>query len=664
MSSLIIVESPGKIKTIQKFLPKDFIVTASVGHVYQIKSDSDIDMKNNYKIKYRVCEGKAKVVKEIEELAKKADIIYLASDSDREGSAISRLIFDEIIKDKSKTKRITFTEITKSAVLNAIAHPKDVDDELDLFHAQQARSVLDLLVGFKVSPVLWAKVSSGTSAGRVQSIGLRLIVDRQREIDAFVPREYWTLTGMFDTQKKKQLKAVYHSEGDVPNETMAKKLEYYLKATTDWHVGSITKTSKSKSPYPVFNTSSLQQFASSSWGWDGKVTMGLAQKLYEGGYITYHRTDSLNISEEAITAVRGHIVKEFGKSYCAKVPRVFKSKNKVAQEAHEGIRASHLEESLEDVKKKLDDKLFKLYEAIYVRYVACQMADANLDSSKIIIKSKTSKNEFWATGQVIKFDGYLKLWSKFSSTKDEELPDVAEKDALKLADLKLEQHFTKPAAAFNTASLVKVLEEEGIGRPSTYASIVDTLLKRLYIEKDGKSFKPTLLGCKVSDFLVKQFPELMDKKYTARVEEQLDEIANGEKVWYKTVDDFYNELKKRIVESKVVESQKKGEATDILCPKCKKNNLVKREGRYGVFLGCSGYSLKDEEKCDGIFKIGEDGLPMEKKDVIYSEDKKCECGAKLIIRTGRKSGKSFLGCSKFPSCKKCYDMDGILLTFK
>jgi len=655
---LFLVESPGKIKTIQSFLPRDFIVKATVGHIFCIeRTDKGIDIEDNYKPKYVVIDGKQKVVDEIKKLSKEADEIYLASDADREGESISAHVAKLIVKDPKKIKRAIFHEITKTAILKAIANPTTLNE--DLYNAQQARTVLDMLVGFKISPVLWAKVRSGTSAGRVQSIGLRLIVDRQREIDKFVPKEYWSIIGMFETNKKVPLKSLYHIEGEIPNGTMANQIADDVRVLSDWYVGSITKTSKAKQPYPLFNTSSLQQFASSSFGWDGKQTMGVAQKLYEAGLITYHRTDSLNISAEAITNVREFITEAYGKEYCPSKARVFKSKNKVAQEAHEGIRPAHLEKTREEVKAAVDDYGFKLYEAIYSRFVACQMSDAEVNVSKIVINSKSSKkHEFIANGQVIKFDGYLKLWSKYSNTKDEELPLVLEKEKLDLKEVTPEQHFTKPPAAFNTASLVKVLEEEGIGRPSTYASILDTLLKRTYVEKDGKIFRPTDLGKQICDFLVANFPELMDTKYTAKIEEQLDEVANGEKVWYKSVDEFFKVIRTRIVAAGGAVTMKKSEVTDIDCPTCKKHKLVKRSGRFGDFYGCSGYNTKE---CSATFKIGEKGEPVasEKKEMKYLEGFKCDkCGAKIAIRVSNKTGKEFYGCSAFPKCRRLFDVDG------
>jgi DNA topoisomerase-1 len=658
---LMIVESPGKIKTIQSFLPRDFLVKASVGHCYTIeRTDNGIDIENKYKPNYVIIDGKQKVVDELKKLSQQAEEVLIATDADREGESIGTHIAERVVKDPKKVKRIKFQEITKNAILKALEKPTTLDK--DLFEAQQARSVLDMLVGFKVSPVLWSKVKSGTSAGRVQSIGLRLIVERQREIDKFVPKEYWTIPGVFETQKKETLKALYHVEEEIPNETICKQIESEVRALSDWYVASITKTTKAKSPFPVFNTSSLQQFCSSTFNWDGKHTMSLAQKLYEGGHISYHRTDSLNISVEAISNVRELITKSYGKEYCPSKPREFKTKNKVAQEAHEGIRPTHLEKTLDEIKSCTTDQEFKLYEAIYARFLACQMSDAQLNSSKVVIQSKQSKkHEFIANGQIIKFDGFLKVWT-YSNTKDEDLPQITENDKLEFKELKLEQHFTKPPAAFNTASLVKVLEEEGIGRPSTYAGIIDTLIKRTYVEKDGKAFKPTELGCKISDFLVVNFPELMNTKFTARIEEQLDDIANGERVWHEAVDEFYKELKKRIDVSKTAESLKKVETTDIDCPACKRYKLVKRKGKFGDFYGCAGFSVRGKYKCEATFKIGENGEPVskEKKEIRCLEGVVCDkCGSKIAIRVSTKTGKEFGGCSAFPKCRRLFSMDGI-----
>lgn len=667
---LCIVESPGKVNTIQKILGHDFVIRASIGHCYQIEpKDGAIDIENNYEPRYVVIPKKEKVISEIKKVAKTADDVYICTDADREGENIGYSIAKFALKNLD-VKRATFQEITKSAVLAAIKNPRKID--MNLVNAQKARSVLDMLVGYKVSPVLWRKVSRGTSAGRVQSIGLRLIVDRQKEIDDFKPEEYWDIIGSFESQRKDIFSATYKSDEKLISESQTNGILDSIGKAKKWTVKSLTKARKLRSPNPVFNTSSLQQFCSSSFGWDGKKTMKLAQSLYEGfavaghdatGLITYHRTDSLNISTEAIENVRTHIKEKFGQKYLSDTVRIFKSK-KTAQEAHEGIRPSHLEYTLEDIRRALPDDECKLYEAIYYRFITCQMAEAQFDHTKVVIESDNN-HTFIANGQILVFDGYLKCWP-YSTTKEEILPALNEEETVELKDVKGNQHFTKAPASYNTASLVKTLEEQGIGRPSTYATIVDTLIRRQYVEKNGKAFVPTELGKRISQFLVVAFPELMNPNYTARIEEQLDEIAEEGKTWYVVVDDFFKELKKRLAESKDVKGVK-GEASEHDCPKCKVNKLIVRFGKFGKFYGCTGYSKKGDEHCDAIFKIGENGEPIakEKKEVRYLEGVVCDkCGSKIVIRTGHKSGKEFGGCSRYPDCRRMFSMAGEPIEFE
>jgi len=666
MSTLVIVESPGKVKTIQKYLGRDYIVKASVGHCYQIEpKDNAIDIDNHFAPKYVIIPKKKKVVAEIKTLAKTADKCLIASDPDREGEAIGWHIAKNAIRNACLVQRISFQEITKQAVLAALRQPRELDT--NLFNAQQARAVLDRLVGYKVSPVLWRKVCRGTSAGRVQSIGLRLIVERQQEIDSFKPEEYWDIIAKFSTiiDKAEVFSATYKSDEKLISEDQVNKILDSIGQSKKWHMKSLSKARKKRSPYPIFNTSSLQQFCSSSFNWDGKKTMKIAQSLYEGfavgdnettGLITYHRTDSLNISSEAISAVRD-LIKQAGKKYLPDEPRIFKSK-KTAQEAHEGIRPTHLEFTLDDIRRSLPNDEYKLYEAIYYRFIACQTTDAELDVTKMTIDSDNN-HTFIANGQVLVFDGYLKYWP-YSSAKEEILPLVNEGDAVKLKEVNGNQHFTKPPAAFNTASLVKTLEEKGIGRPSTYATIVDTLLKRGYVEKKGKAFAPTELGCRVSAFLVKAFPEVMDTNYTARIETQLDEIAEHGKIWYAVVDEFFTELSKRLSTAKDIIS-KKGEVTDIMCPTCKQYKLVKRFGKFGMFYGCEGFKEKGSNQCKATFNIGADGEPLakEKKIVKYLEGVVCDrCGAPIVIRKAKRSGKEFGGCSSWPKCHRIFTLDG------
>lgn len=672
MKKLFIVESPNKIKTIQKFVGPEFTLKATVGHCFQIDPDDDaIDLEDNYKPTYIVIPKKKKVISEIKAAAANADICYIATDPDREGEAIGWHVAKNIIKNTCPIKRISFQEITKSAVTTALNNPRDLDT--NLFNAQQARAVLDRLVGYKVSPVLWRKVCKGTSAGRVQSIGLRLIVERQAEIDIFVPEEYWDITGIFKTSKNEEFSATYKPSEKLISEDQVNPILKSIGKIKVWILEDATKVKKTRSPNPVFNTSSLQQFCSSTFGWDGKKTMRVAQSLYEGasiaghertGLITYHRTDSLNISKEAMGLVREFIKTKIGENYLSSVPRKFKSKES-AQEAHEGIRPSHLEFSLDAVRAAVENDEFKLYEAIYYRFIACQMSDAEFDVTKLTIVSNDKRHTFTSNGQVMTFDGFLKYWP-YGSAKDEALPKTTIGDELILKDPKGNQHFTKPPAAFNTASLVKTMEENGIGRPSTYATIISTLLDRAYIEKNGKAFVPTDLGKKVCLYLITNFPEIMNMNYTARMEDQLDEIASFGKVWYKVVDSFFKELSKRLEASRDSESMKERNESNFICPTCKKNKLIKRFGKYGAFYGCSGYSLKGKDKCKAIFKIGSDDKPVEKvqKEIRYIENATCnKCGSPIIIRKNLKSGKEFGGCSKWPRCKGIFSLDGTPIQF-
>jgi len=655
---LVIVESPGKIDTIQSFLTKDFVVKATKGHCFELlHSIKAINIEKDFELDYIAISRNEAIVRQITALSKQADEVYLATDKDREGESIAYLIAKYAIKDDSKIKRIVFNEITKTAILKAIANPISIDE--DLVKAQQSRSALDLYVGFNISPILWFKILKGTSAGRVQSIGLRLVVDRQREIDNFKPEEFWKIKGTF-SNKEITLDTLYHSENPIPNKTIANKIKCDVEALSDWRVVSVDKLERQRQPNAVFNTSSLQQFCATHFGLSGRQTMKIAQSLYELGHITYHRTDSVAISEEAIVDVRKHISDVYGEKYCPDQKREFKSKNKVAQEAHEGIRPTHL--NLKPKSLKMISRNLSVYEAIYNRFVACQMADALVNTTKITIKSDSTNHMFTTSGQTIKFDGFLKVW-KYGTTKDEVLPEIKENEKLKLKSVETEKHLTKPPAGYTTASLIKILEEEGVGRPSTYASIVDTLQTRNYmIVNEKKTFIPTDLGCRVSDFLVTHFPELMDIKFTARMEDELDEIANGKKDWRKVIREFFIEVKRRVVVAQKVKSQKIEIPTDILCPVCKAHNLVIREGRISKFYGCDG--LKDKNNtCKAFFKIGPNKEPISMEEVQkqrkYLEGKVCDrCGSKIIIRVSNRTGKEFRGCSAFPKCKRLFTEDG------
>ena len=652
------MESPGKIRTIQNFLGNNYIVKASVGHCYEINPAEDsIDIANNFKTVYSIIKGKKSIVNELKQLSREADTCFIATDPDREGEAIGWHIAHRALDKKANIRRISFQEITKSAVLNALKNPGELND--DLFNAQQARSVLDRLVGYKVSPFLWRYVAKKTSAGRVQSIGLKFIVERQAEIDAFVPEEYWSILGSFITPDKEEFSSNYQPKKKLTNKTDTDTILSLIKKVEKWIAEKVTKTEKKRSPYPVFQTSTLQQACSAIFHWPAKTTMNHAQKLYEKGLITYHRTDSVSISKEAISAVRKLIGDNLGKEYLPKNPIFYRSK-KTAQEAHEGIRPAHLEHTLDHVKGLTTDIEYKLYELIFKRFLACQMCNAIFDNTKIEILSDDRKHLFTTTGQILRFDGFLRVWS-YSSTTDTILPEVNMGDELDLRFVKSSQHFTKPPTSYNDASLVKTLEEKNIGRPSTYASIIETLKRRKYIEVEKKVFRPTDLGKRVCDFLIKAFPELMNPNYTARIEEQLDDIAQNKKVWQNVVEKFWTELEKYLKASKEVGKKiREDNITDILCPACKEHYLVIRFGRYGKFYGCKGFAKK---KCDAMFQIGKDGEPVEvkKKEKKYIKNKTCECGGKLIIRKARKSGNEFGGCEKYPKCKKIYSLDGEII---
>jgi len=656
--SLVIVESPAKVSKIQGFLGSKYIVKASFGHCYQIDPKGTcIDIENEFAPKYIAAERKGKVISDLKEAASKCDTVFIASDPDREGEAIGWHLAKFVIKNDTKIKRVTFHEITKSAVLTAFSNATALNGPM--YHSQQARAVIDRLVGYEVSPVLWKKVCKGTSAGRVQSIGLKLIVDRQKEIDAFIPEEYWDIAGKFQTLKGEVFEAAYLAGGKIKSGPEAKAILDGIKAQERWKVASIDKSVKSRHPTPLFNTASLQQFAATNFGWTGKKTMGVAQGLYENSLITYHRTDSVNISKEAIEEVRNFIPGVYGAAYLPASPNYFKSKNKNAQEAHEGIRCVHVHDTPKIVRGQVEPDMVKLYEAIYCKFLSSQMSDAAINSVKAVISSSGGEHKFSATGQTITFDGFLAAWP-YGSTKDEHLPAMLEKDSSVLVTVASEQHFTKPPAAFNDASLIKVLEENGVGRPSTYASIIDTLEQRTYAVRDGKSFKPTELGQLVCNYLIGSFPELMDTGYTARVEEKLDEIAEGKHIWHEVVGDFYKELSQRITTARASVGTRPQESTGITCPKCGKHELNKMRSRYGEFYGCSGFKLKGADACKAVFKIGADDEPIAKKETEYMPGLKCDkCGKKIAVRTNSKTGEKFGGCSGFPKCKRMFDTAGV-----
>ena len=646
---LVIVESPTKAKTISQYLGDEYVVRSSFGHVRDLpKSELGIDTEHEFQPTYIVPTKAKKNLTELKKEAAKADTIILATDEDREGEAIAWHLAEalDITKLKKKNKelkvqRIVFHEITKKAIEHAIANPREVDHHL--VDAQQARRVLDRLVGYKLSPVLWKRYYRGLSAGRVQSVAVRLIVDREREIEAFKPEEYWTITAALDAAgQSTPIEASLNSKGGkvldkfaINNEGLAKAVLSELDGAT-YTVANVERAETSRMPHAPFTTSTMQQDANRRLRYSSKQTMMFAQGLYEAGFITYMRTDSVNIAEQALTESKTFIESQFGGNYYKR--RKFKTKSKSAQEAHEAIRPTDPARTPESMESGLTPQQFKLYDLIWRRFMASQMSDAVFDATAIDITA--GQYGFRANGTIMKFDGWLKvLPSKF---EDSELPVVKSGDTLSLRELKPEQHFTKPPARFNEASLIKTLEKEGIGRPSTYASIISTIILRKYVEKDrSRYFSPTQIGKDVVDFLVEQFPRIVDTQFTSGMEDELDDIAIGKRQWVPTIRAFYAPLALEIKDKmKDAQAAKESEVeqTDKICDKCGSPMVVKR-GRFGKFIACSNFP-----ECKNILKEKKADAVVEKVGRVCPED-----GGELIYRAGR-FGK-FIACSNFPKCK-------------
>src|SRR5712691_5604761 len=605
--SLVIVESPAKAKTINKYLGRNYSVKASLGHVKDLpKKALGIDVENGFEPTYEVIPGKTKVVAELKKVSKEADAIYLAADPDREGEAICAHLAEVLGTNKTQRKkifRVLFNEITPKAIKAAFEKPGKID--LRLVDAQQARRVLDRLVGYKVSPLLWDKVRRGLSAGRVQTVALRLIVDREREIRAFVPVEYWTIHALLAAGEPPSFEAklLKHKGEDIEVHTQAEADAIVAAAqSAAWQVTSVAQKEKRRFAPPPFTTSKLQQAAYNRLRYTAKRTMALAQRLYEGvelgqegsvALITYMRTDSVRVSNDALAQVRDLIGSSFGPTYLPEKPNFYKSK-KDAQEAHEAIRPTDASRTPNDVKAFLSEDLFKLYQLIWQRFVASQMVPAVFDQTAIDMAA--GEYTFRATGSVQKFDGYLAVY-QISTEDDEEaegeskaLPRVAEGETLRLESLRPEQHFTEPRPRYTEATLVKELEEDGIGRPSTYASIISTIVEREYVTKDQGRFTPTMLGEKVSELLVKSFEDIFEVGFTARMEEELDEIEEGKMPWKQAVKEFYGRFEQDLEQAKgEMESYKAGIPTGQKCEKCGQGELLERISRHGFFLGCSRY---------------------------------------------------------------------------
>src|SRR3982075_3824158 len=680
-SSLVIVESPAKAKTIGKYLGSDYQVEASIGHIMDLpKNDIGVELKNRtFEPTLIVSPGKEKVVERLKKLAAKADMIYLAPDPDREGEAIAAHLSIQLlpmVKDKSKVRRVTFNEITKKAVQEAFLHARDVDE--NLVDAQQTRRVLDRLVGYQVSPLLWDKVRRGLSAGRVQTVALRLIVDREREIKAFEKKEYWTIDANLAGPKPPVFDARFLGKGEekieVTNGEDAEKIRAALEHA-DWMVRSADKKERRRNAAPPCTTSKLQQDSARKLRFSVKRTMMIAQRLYEGvelgeeglvGLITYMRTDSTRVSPDAVQEVREYIGKEYGQPYLPETSNTYKEK-KEAQAAHEAIRPTSAMRHPDQIKQYLKEDEFKVYKLIWQRFVASQIMPAVFDQTTVDIDAKSKTETFWfrVTGSVLKFEGFLKVYEESKEGKDEEeeelkhkLPPLEPGQKLRLRELKPEQHFTEPPPRYNEASLVKELEERGIGRPSTYSAILSTIQERQYVQKLGGKFTPTEIGLVVTDLLVENFRDIFDVQYTARLEEELDEIEEGKEKWTDALADFYKKFQKdlKYAEKHMENIKRMEKPTDEKCELCGAP-LVIKWGKHGSFYACSTYEKDDPNTCK-FTKENPINLPdLDSADVQETtQEEYCEnCGRVMVLKRGRFG--QFMACTGYPDCKTTRRLD-------
>jgi len=651
---LVIVESPAKTKTLKKFLGEEFLVEASLGHVKDLpEKNLGVDIENDFTPDYKIIKGKQKILTRLKSEAKKAKAVYLAPDPDREGEAIAWHIAQEIEKVNPKIYRVSFNEITKEAVLTGIKEAGEID--MNKVNAQQARRILDRLVGYKTSPILWKALYRGLSAGRVQSVALRMICEREKQIEDFVPQEYWSITAILETDKKESFPAkLVKIDGKVFEIATQKDAEGIISDVKDkkFVVANVTKEERNRFPSPPYITSTLQQDAARRLYFSSQKTMKIAQELYEGvelgekgsvGLVTYMRTDSPRIAEIAKKAAKDFIEINFGSDYIPSKPREYKSR-KSAQEAHEAIRPTYIDYTPDQVKKYLSKDQSKLYQLIWNRFMASQMAEAIFQVTTVEIEAE--KYLFRATSSEVLFDGFLKIYQDIKEENGEEeeefkLPALKEKDLLQLLELVPKQHFTKPPPRFSEASLIKELEENGIGRPSTYAQIVTTIKQRKYVESDKKRLFPTELGKTVNEILVKNFPNIFEMKFTANMEEELDKIEEGEEKWVKVLNDFYVPFQstlKKVENEKGKIKQMTQQATEEICEKCGSPMIIKWS-RNGRFLSCSAYPRCKNAK----------PLEANENEKVLT-DQKCElCGAPMMVKIGR-YGK-FLSCSKYPECK-------------
>ncbi len=675
--SLVIVESPAKAKTIGKYLGKQFIVKASLGHVKDLpKKDLAVDVERDFTPHYEIIEGKKKLISELKQAAKTVDSVYLAADPDREGEAICWHLKEELEPKKAGKPaifRVMFNEITANAVKRAFEKPLEVN--VHLVEAQQARRVLDRLVGYKISPLLWDKVRRGLSAGRVQTVAVRLIVEREREIRAFEKQEYWTIDVALNAKKPPVLTARLNKRGEetpaVGNEQSANAIVSDLEGAS-YVVRSVTTREKKRNPVPPFITSTLQQESSRKLRFSVKRTMMLAQGLYEGkeigkegsvGLITYMRTDSTRVSEDALGEVRGFVSEKYGAHYLPPAPNIYKTK-KDAQDAHEAIRPTSVLRTPESLEGYLAEDELKLYRLIWMRFVASQMMPALFDQTTIDIEANGRSGVeylFRATGSVQKFDGFLRVYEEGKDVKDEEdedlkhkLPAVSEGEILKFKEIKPEQHFTEPPPRYTEATLVKKLEADGVGRPSTYASILSTIQDREYVKKEGGKFVPTELGMVVTDLLLESFNDLFDVKYTARMEEELDEIEEGKLAWRDAMAEFYERFQKDLEHAarNMTDIKRMERPTDLVCEKCGKPMVIKW-GKHGSFIACTGYP-----ECTNTRELTVDLPDVDTANLgEQDEGEYCEnCGRPMVLKKGRFG--QFFACSGYPECKTTKQIGG------
>ena len=642
-SNLVIVESPAKAKTIGKYLGPGYQVKASMGHVRDLpKSKLGVDVDNDFAVDYQPIKGKEEVIDELTKAAKKSDKVFLATDPDREGEAISWHLKEMLGIPDDKTYRVTFNEITKKVVNDSIAHPRAID--MDLVNAQQARRVLDRIVGYQISPLLWKKIRRGLSAGRVQSVATRLVCEREADIKAFVPQEYWSLEANLAriAPNLGQFKASFYGKEKKMDLNSEEEVQAVAQAvqTAPFSVKSVKRQDKQRNPAPPFITSTLQQEASRKLNMTPRRTMSIAQQLYEGvdiegegtvGLITYMRTDSLRLSDEATAAARDFILSRYGEQYYPGKPRVYKTKSG-AQDAHEAIRPSNVHLTPEDIKKSLTAEQYKLYKLIWSRFLACQMASAVYDSVSIEVES--AGYTFRATHSSLKFSGYTAVYVEGKDEDDETfqspLPDLKEGEPLELKGLTPDQHFTQPPSRYTEATLIKALEEKGIGRPSTYAPTISTILDREYVVKEGKNLRPTPLGEVVTGLMKDKFTDIVDTAFTATMEEQLDEVETGKVDWKSLLSQFYGGFEKELQQAEADLDGERikvpDEVSDVICPKCGRN-LVYKSGRFGRFLACPGWP-----ECDHTQPI-----------VIEMPGKCPKCGGKILKKTSKR-GYAYYGC--------------------